>query len=85
MGSDGMDFQYGGGGYVMSHALGRQKPWHNAFVRKLILRGAAPSRGDKNFFEFAKSPIPIYSPFTLIYKRFWLVTAALLGRLFGRV
>ena len=49
MGQDGMDFQHGGGGYVMSHALGDRKPWRKDFIQNLFLHGGSPSRADKTF------------------------------------
>lgn len=80
MGQDGMDFQQGGGGYVMSHASGIQKPWNKPFLRKLLLNGKVPSRPDKIFFRYAKFPIRIYSPVIFACKNFCLLTASFLGR-----
>jgi hypothetical protein len=84
MGQDGMDFQHGGGGYVMSHALGGKKPWNKQFIRTLLSRGAAPTRADRIFFRCVESPIRLYPPFTLAWKRFLLLTASVLGRFMGR-
>lgn len=84
MGQDGMDFQQGGGGYVMSHASGIDKPWSKPFMQKLLVRGQAPSRADKIHFRHAQSPIRIYSPLQLSYKRLVLRSASLLGRFMGR-
>jgi hypothetical protein len=80
MGQDGMDFQQGGGGYVMSHALGWQKPWDKQFVRSLFRRGNPPSRADRIYFRCVKSPIQLYPSATLSYKRLFLLTASFLGR-----
>jgi len=80
MGQDGMDFQNGGGGYVMSHALGGQKPWRKRFMQSLFKRGAAPSRADRIFFRHVTAPIRLYSPAVLAGKRFVLLAAAGLGR-----
>jgi len=84
MGQDGMDFQHGGGGYVMSHASGMDKPWSKPFVRKLLLRGQAPSRADKIYFRNVQSPIQLYPPLNLSYRRFSLRTASFLGRFMSR-
>ncbi len=65
VGQDGMDFQQGGGGFIMSHALGGQKPWNKKFVRSLLLRGNSPSRADRLYFRNVKYPIRLYSPFAL--------------------
>jgi hypothetical protein len=80
MGQDGMDFQHGGGGYVMSHALGGQKPWAKRYVRSVLRRGNAPSRADRNYFRCVMSPIRLYPSATLSYKRLVLLTASFLGR-----
>ncbi len=80
MGQDGMDFQHGGGGYVMSHALGGKKPWNKQFVRTVIRRAAPPSRADKQFFQYVEFPIRLYPPGVLRLKRLWLLTASFLGR-----
>ena len=84
MGQDGMDFQAGGGGYVMSHASGMIKPWNKHFLRNVVLRGYSPSRADRHFFRNAQSPIRIYSAPTLAFKRLRLLTASLIGRFVRR-
>ena len=84
MGQDGMDFQQGGGGYVMSHAAGALKPWKKQFVRHLLKRGNSPSRADRLYFRFVESPIRLYPAATLSYQRFFLLTASFLGRFMGR-
>ena len=84
MGQDGMDLQHGGGGYVMSHALGGQKPWNKHFIRNLFLQGHSPSRADRIYFRHVKSPIRLYPLATLSYKRFFLLTASFLARFMSR-
>jgi hypothetical protein len=84
MGQDGMDFQQGGGGYVMSHAAGGKKPWKKNFVRALLLRGHAPARADRVYFRHVESPIRLYSTGELSRKRFFMGIAAALGRVLGK-
>ena len=84
MAQDGMDFQAGGGGYVMSHASGIMKPWNKHFLRNVVFRGHAPSRADRHFFRHTESPIRLYSAPTLAGKRFGLLTASLIGRFIRR-
>lgn len=79
-GQDGMDFQHGGGGYIMSHAIGNPKPWNNQFLRAYLRRAATPSRADKEHFRQVEFPIRLYSPAALWFKRFSLLTASFLGR-----
>lgn len=80
VGQDGMDFQQGGGGYIMSHSVGSGKPWNKSFVFDVLRRAAAPSRADKEFFRFVDSPIQIYPASTKSLKRFGLLAASILGR-----
>jgi hypothetical protein len=80
MGQDGMDLQSGGGGYIMSHAVGATKPWRKAYARTAILRGLAPSRADRQYFKHLKYPIRLYSATSLACKLFDLKLASALGR-----
>lgn len=75
-----MDFQNGGGGYIMSHAIGSSKPWNKQFVRMILLRAVAPGRADKEFFQHVGFPIRLYPFVVLLLKRFLLLTARFLGR-----
>jgi hypothetical protein len=84
MGQDGMDFQYGGGGYVMSHAAGGSKPWNKAFLGNLFRHGSRPSRTDRLFFQYVKSPIRVFSTTVLGCKLFSLFCASFLGRFMSR-
>jgi hypothetical protein len=80
VGQDGMDFQHGGGGYIMSHAVGSGKPWNKQFVRTVFRRATAPSRADKEFFQNVEFPIRLYPSAVLRIKRLSLLTASCLGR-----
>jgi len=80
MGQDGMDFQHGGGGYVMSHAVGKAKPWNKRFVRTVLTRASPPSRADKQFFKHVEFPIHLYSSQLLFMKRSMLSFASFIGR-----
>jgi hypothetical protein len=84
MGQDGMDFQYGGGGYVMSHAAGGSKPWNKRFLTDLFLHGSAPSRTDRIFFRYVTSPIRVFSPGGHLRKLFCVLSASFLGRFMSR-
>jgi hypothetical protein len=83
MGQDGMDLQPGGGGYVMSHAVGGQKPWKKPFLRTLFQRGRPPSRADRMYFRHVESPIRLFSAPGLANRRSSLLLAAALGRFLG--
>jgi hypothetical protein len=84
VGQDGMDFQQGGGGYIMSHAYSSQKPWKKKFLRVFFQRGWGPSRADRTFFRHVESPIRLYPPATLAGLRVVVLTASLLGRFLGK-
>ena len=46
VGQDGMEFQTGGGGYIMSHAAGSGKPWKKGMTATLFFeRKGAEQRG----------------------------------------
>ena len=79
-GLDGMDFQNGGGGYIMSHAAGGIKPWRKPMLAKIILNGAPPSRADKCFYSFAREPIQVLSSLSLFLKTMDLKLASAVGR-----
>jgi hypothetical protein len=83
MGQDGMDLQPGGGGYVMSHAVGGQKPWKKPFLRTLFQRGWPPSRADRMYFRHVETPIRLFSAPSLVNRRSSLLLAAALGRFLG--
>jgi hypothetical protein len=82
VGQDGMEFQPGG--YIMSHAIGKAKPWNKPFIRSVLLRAVGPSRADKAFFEHLEYPIHLYPPLRLAWKRFCLSLASLFGRFMRR-
>jgi hypothetical protein len=84
IGQDGMDLQLGGGGYVMSHAVGGQKPWRKQFLKSVCLRGESPSRADRFYFRHVESPIRLYPAAALSFKRASLLTASMVGRFVRR-
>jgi len=83
MGQDGMDFQHGGGGYVMSHAAGGIKPWRKKMLMDLILAGNLPSRADKGFYAFAQHPIRVYPTGSYFLRKLDLKMASAIGRYIG--
>jgi hypothetical protein len=81
VGPDGMDF--GGGGYLMSHAVYGTKPWVKQFTLDLFRTGNPPSLADKEFMKNIASPIKIFSPMEEQLKRADIKVAAALGRVMG--
>lgn len=81
IGPEGMDLIPGG--FVMSHALGRPKPWMKKFIRS-ALRGVPPSLADKGFWANSTGPIQAYSKSFLKVKRIKISVAAFIGRFYKR-
>lgn len=82
VGPDGMGFQWGGGGYIMQHAVGPQKPWRKHFwCDALVAR--RPSRADRLFFENVRGPVRPYGRVELAIKRWDLALGAVIGRYLG--
>lgn len=79
VGPDGMNFQWGGGGYIMSHAVGQPKPWRKRMLLG-ALRARPPSRADKGFVKYASHPIRLYSSFRLALLKADLLAGASVGR-----
>ena len=80
VGQDGMDLQWGGGGYIMSHAVGGTKPWRKKFLWSALVKAIPPSRAEKAFLRHAGSPIPVYGPFRLRFKKIDLLAGSAIGR-----
>lgn len=83
MGQDGMDFQQGGGGYVMSHAAGGVKPWQKKMLAGTLLKASLPSRADKKFYAMARHPIRIFSTASFWLRKIDLMVASAIGRYIG--
>ena len=84
VGADGMDFQWGGGGYVMSHAAGGIKPWRKRFFLNLLTRFQRPSLADHGFVANLKGPIHPFPPNRLRQIKLDLFLTRAFGRFIGR-
>jgi hypothetical protein len=71
------------GGFTMSHALGKPKPWAKKFLVD-ALNGRGVSMADKNFWKHAKSPIKLYSDHHIRARIFELKMASGIGRFIRR-
>lgn len=78
---DAMDFVPGG--YVMSHATGKIKPWHGSFFLR-ALRGHPPRKSDKEYIRFTRGPIKILNDLEYAIGKFDIMAASLLGRCYKR-
>ncbi len=81
IGPEGMDF--GGGGYLMSHAVYNIKPWKRRFLAELIRSGNIPSSADKEFMKNISSPIKVFPVGEERFKKVDMKLASVLGRLIG--
>ncbi|MDR3456885.1 MAG: hypothetical protein P4N60_05525 [Verrucomicrobiae bacterium] len=80
LGQDGMDFQHGGGGYVMSHAAGGTKPWRKRMLVNMIAKGSPPSRADKCFYSYTQHPIRVFPAAATFWRKLDLLLASAIGR-----
>ena len=83
MGRSAMDF--GAHGYIMSHAAGRRKPWHKAFIREILQTGDRPSFTDKVYWRNVAHPIRLFSDGQIRRKQTAIKLAAFVGRIFTRM
>jgi hypothetical protein len=81
IGQDGMDFIPGG--YLLSHAQGRPKPWDKRFLRE-ALGGRPPTQPDKWFWQYVQSPLRLFSPFSVACTRLSIKAGAAIGRFMRR-
>lgn len=82
-GPNGMDFVPSAGRPMMSHAVDKPKPWRKQYLRE-FLRGRAPSRPDRLFWEYASSPIELFPAHHVKRQRTSLRLAAFLARFYHR-
>ncbi|QYM80349.1 hypothetical protein K0B96_06985 [Horticoccus luteus] len=82
VGNAEMDFT--AGGTLMSHAMGRPKPWARSYLQRAA-SGIAPANADKLFWQAAGvGPIHAFAPSILRRQRRRLALASALGRLYRR-
>lgn len=83
VGRDGMNFDHGGAGYIMSHAAGGTKPWRKKMLRDAILDGSPPSLADKSFYAHVRQPIQVFAGADLFWRKTDLMLASAIGRYLG--
>lgn len=81
MGPEGMDFI--NGGFTMSHAVGRAKPWNKQFISS-ALKGIPASRADREFWRYVDGPVRPYAASHIKTKKLSLGIAGFLGRFYRR-
>ncbi|MBC7886702.1 MAG: hypothetical protein H7Z13_02355 [Ferruginibacter sp.] len=82
IGPDGMDFV--GGGWTMSHATTKPKPWNNNFLMS-ALKGRPPSLAEHNYWMNVLYPLAPYQNRSRIkFKILCLKIASFIGRFYRR-
>jgi len=76
-GKDAMDFVPGG--YIMSHALGRNKPWVASYLRQAFMGKKIPM-SHKQYWENVNAPIKLYPEAELRKKKLSLNVAKVVTR-----
>ncbi|QJD96949.1 hypothetical protein HH214_14265 [Mucilaginibacter robiniae] len=71
------------GGAIMPHALGSPKPWDWKPLSRAF-SGRPPRIMERKYWESAQGPINLYSNRTIVYKKFSISIAALIGRFYKR-
>ena len=81
MGPEAMDFIHGG--FTMSHATGRPKPWQKSFVIS-AMNGMPPSLADKAFWENVGTPIFTFNKSKIKLKNVSIKIASFIGRFYRK-
>lgn len=81
IGKEGMGFTQPA--YLMTHAVSKIKPWNKNYLSYLIKNGHKPSYSEKNFFNYCKYPINVFSKFQFFRKKSNLFIASFFGRYIG--
>jgi hypothetical protein len=80
-GPEGMDFI--SGGWLMSHATGRPKPWKKNILLN-ALKGQLVAMPDKRYWQYADGPIKTHKPSEIKLRKISINIAAFLGRFYSR-
>lgn len=81
IGKEGMGFQQPA--YLMTHSISNIKPWNKNYFTCLIKQGHKPNYSEKNFFNYCKHPIRLFSKSVYFRKKINLLVAQFLGRYIG--
>lgn len=81
MGPEGMDFIHGG--FTMSHAVGKAKPWKKKYI-SAALKGKPASKADKAFWSHLNGPIKPYPAGYIRRKKIALGISGFIGRFYTK-
>lgn len=81
LGPEGMDFAHGG--FAMSHAIGRPKPWQKNFLL-FAFKAVGPRLADRAYWANAAGPVQLFSNNQIKMKNFQISLAAFICRFYKR-
>jgi hypothetical protein len=70
-------------GYIMSHAVGQQKPWQKNWLKFIVRHGQRPTMTDRLFMQHTKTPLSIFTPQQRWARLFNMKLAIVLARVIG--
>jgi hypothetical protein len=78
--ADGTAMDLSNFGYIMSHAVGQEKPWTKNYLKFVIQHGQRPTMTDKLFMQHTKTPLSIYTNSEFFWKNLNLKMANMFSR-----
>jgi hypothetical protein len=78
--ADGTAMDLSNYGFIMSHAVGSQKPWQKNWIQFVIQHGQRPTMTDKLFMNHVEGPLSIFTNQERFVKRWNMKIASALAR-----
>ena len=79
--ADGTAMDLSNYGFIMSHAVGNQKPWQKNWIAFVIKHGQRPTMTDRLFMNHIETPLSIFTSRERFLKRWNLKVASVLSRI----
>lgn len=79
--ADGTAMDLSNYGFIMSHAVGNQKPWQKNWIAFVIKHGQRPTMTDRLFMNHIETPLSIFTSRERFLKRWNLKVASALSRI----
>jgi hypothetical protein len=79
---DGKEMDFGGYGFIMSHAESKSKPWEKNWLAHVLKKGHRPASTDRIFMNHTQTPINIYTSSERFLRKAHLKLAVVLARVF---
>ena len=79
--ADGTAMDLNNYGFIMSHAVGNQKPWQKNWLAFVLKHGQRPTMTDRLFMNHTEGPLSIFTKNERFLKRWNLKIASALGRI----